>query len=388
MSGTTVSLLRSTDTDAPRLSGTAGDLINLFYKCLDSTQGYNTHTLSSITRSGSVATATFAAHGYALDGLTKVQISGADQSEYNGIHSITNVTTNTFDFTVSGTPASGTGTIVACVAPLGWTRSFTGTNLAAFRSNEGEGTRLYLRVDDTGTTTARLRGYEVMSDVNTGTGTFPTDAQLSGGLWIGKSDAASTSSRPWVLVGDGYEFYFFYANHSTTYANIYRQFHFGDVCSEMESDPYGCLIYGDIASALAAPELSQTTNLINQTTLAAQAGHYFARVYTQTGTSVAACKVGNYTLGGSSIGYSTALLSYPSPANNGLYVSPLFIHDLSVVRGQLKGIYQPLHYKPLGNLTLLAANVSPISRRMLSISTAGVSANTGETHLDIDGPWR
>jgi hypothetical protein len=66
-------------------------------------------TLSSITRSGSTATATLANHGY-INGQTLI-LSGAGQGEYNGTFSIFNVTTNTFDFNVSVipiTPATGT----------------------------------------------------------------------------------------------------------------------------------------------------------------------------------------------------------------------------------------------------------------------------------------
>lgn len=388
MSGTTVMLLRSTDTGAPRSSGTAGDITTLLDACL--VNGYNSRTLTSITRSGATATATFASHGYAADGLSKIQISGANETEYNGTFTITNVTTNTFDFTVAGTPATpATGTITSVVAPLGWGKAFSGTNLAAYRSNEVASTRLYLRVDDTGTTTARVRGYEAMTDVNTGTGLFPTDTQLSGGLYICKSDLATTAARKWVLVGDGFEFHFFYVCGATSYDNIYRQFHFGDPASEMASDPYGCLIYGDTASALGSPTTGSTTYLIQTSvSLAVFPGFYFARLYTQIGTSVGASLHGNYTLGSGSIGAATSLLGYPSPANNGLYVAPLFLADTFVIRVQLKGIYQPLQSKPLGHGVLLAANVSPINRRIYTIATAYLGTTPGETHVDIDGPWR
>lgn len=388
MSGTTVMLLRSTDTGAPRLSGTAGDITTLLDACL--VNGYNSRTLTSITRSGTTATATFNAHGYAADGLSKIQISGANETEYNGTFIITNVTTNTFDFTVTGTPATpATGTITSVVAPLGWGKSFSGTNLAAYRSNEGTSTRLYLRVDDTGTTSARVRGYEAMTDVNTGTGLFPTDAAQAGGLYISKSDVATTAARKWVLVGDGFEFHFFYVCNSLSYDNIYRQFHFGDPASEMASDPYGCLIYGDTAASLAAPSTGSTTCLIQTSpSLSVFPGFYFARNYTQIGTSAGASLHGNYTLGSGSIGASTSPLTYPSPANNGLYVAPLFVADTLVVRAQLKGIYQPLQIRPFGNGTILAANVSPINRRIYTIATAYTSTVPGETHVDIDGPWR
>ena len=73
----------------------------------------------TLTRSGSTATATQTAHGYSNGDL--VYIRGADQSEYNvSGASISNVSTNSYDFTVSGSPATpATGTITAGV-PARW----------------------------------------------------------------------------------------------------------------------------------------------------------------------------------------------------------------------------------------------------------------------------
>lgn len=62
-------------------------------------------TITGITRSGQVATATFAAEHIFVDGET-VLIAGATQSEYNGTVVIENVTLTTFDYTVVGTPAT------------------------------------------------------------------------------------------------------------------------------------------------------------------------------------------------------------------------------------------------------------------------------------------
>ena len=64
----------------------------------------------TITRTGSVATATLNAHGFAVG--SRVRIAGAAQTEYNGTFTITAVTTNTFDYAVTGTPITpATGTI-------------------------------------------------------------------------------------------------------------------------------------------------------------------------------------------------------------------------------------------------------------------------------------
>jgi hypothetical protein len=58
----------------------------------------------SITRSGSVATCNAPGHGK-INGDT-VTIYGADQGEYNGIHILSNCNASSFDFNISGDPAS------------------------------------------------------------------------------------------------------------------------------------------------------------------------------------------------------------------------------------------------------------------------------------------
>lgn len=70
----------------------------------------NLKPVTSLTRSGSTATATVASHG--LSTGNKVNVSGAGQSEYNGVFTITVVDANTFTYPVTGTPATpATGTI-------------------------------------------------------------------------------------------------------------------------------------------------------------------------------------------------------------------------------------------------------------------------------------
>jgi hypothetical protein len=88
-------------------------------------RGYQTadvFTLTSLTRSSAVATATKTAHG--LSALSWVDIQGAAEAQYNGIFQIATVpTANTFTYAVTGTPTSpATGTITArpCKPPLVW----------------------------------------------------------------------------------------------------------------------------------------------------------------------------------------------------------------------------------------------------------------------------
>jgi hypothetical protein len=66
----------------------------------------------TITRVTTTATVAHTAHGMKVGEL--VAIRGANQQEYNGVNTITAVTANSYDYTVSGTPATpATGTITA-----------------------------------------------------------------------------------------------------------------------------------------------------------------------------------------------------------------------------------------------------------------------------------
>ena len=70
-----------------------------------------TMTLASLTLSGTTATATTSInHGLTIS--DRITISGANEDEYNGVIEITNTTATTFDYTITGTPATpATGTI-------------------------------------------------------------------------------------------------------------------------------------------------------------------------------------------------------------------------------------------------------------------------------------
>jgi uncharacterized phage protein gp47/JayE len=70
-------------------------------------------SVTSITRSGTIATATTASDHNMATGMT-VTVAGADQAEYNGSFLITVTGTDTFEYTVTGSPATpATGTITA-----------------------------------------------------------------------------------------------------------------------------------------------------------------------------------------------------------------------------------------------------------------------------------
>lgn len=113
----------------------------------------------TITRSGSTASVSHTAHG--LSNGDKVKIKGANQNEYNGVRTISNVTTNAYDYTVTGTPTTpATGTITSTAVILDGTTSggsvqdtgfkFTSSQPVTGKARKGTATTYYKTATITG----------------------------------------------------------------------------------------------------------------------------------------------------------------------------------------------------------------------------------------------
>lgn len=181
---------RCTDTGAPVLTGQAGSLIALLDAVL--VNGYNSGSVSSITRSGSTVTVSHTAHGFSTLYDPVVQISGADQTAYNGKHKITVVDANTYTYTIASTPATpATGTITAKQAACGWTASYSGTNRKAWIS---PAINRYVEIlENSAATTCSIFAYSTMSASASGSD------QLGGITISPKSvDSASTATH-WIV---------------------------------------------------------------------------------------------------------------------------------------------------------------------------------------------
>jgi len=112
-------------------------------------------TVESITLVGTTATATITGHGWS-DGDV-IDIFGPKQQEYNGTFTISNVTPDTFDFAVTGTPASPA----------------------------------------TGKITARRPETIELTDLTTGVYTVEVIAKNSAGVW--QAESRATASKTWAV---------------------------------------------------------------------------------------------------------------------------------------------------------------------------------------------
>jgi hypothetical protein len=392
-----VQMYKSTDTGAPVLTGQVGSLITLLNKCL--VDGYTAVAVTSITRSGSTATATLASSDSTLFTGAYIAMAGATQTEYNGTFQITVVDPTHFTFTVSGTPATpATGSPTYAKAGLGWAKPFAaGTNAQTYRSADGASDRFYLQVVDNGATAggareAQVYGAEVMSaDQTVTSGRFPTAAQAASGLCCRKSTTADATARAWTLIGDDRTFYFITSTADAAGPN--PGFAFGHFISFKAGDAFKTFILGTPVF-----NVSNTASGWAATTVAGGAATniWLARSYTQTGTAINVVMsplVGSSTsttvLGVSSSGSGVgAVLTYPNPADSGLYVVPVLVTDSSfaALRGRLPGFYAPLHAAPF-TLYDESTGINGLSGVTLAAVLLTSNANQGQGLFDKFGPW-
>lgn len=374
----TVRVYRSSDTGTSNgMNNAAGTLIPQLDLIL--VNGYSLGTVSSITRSGSTATLTFSSsHGMATSSPgNRLTIAGCTQTEYNGEFLVTVTSSTQVTYTVSGTPTTpATGSPTCVKAGSGWTKAYSGTNSAAYRQGTGSN-GFYLRIDDSGSGgTARAVGYETMSDVNTGTNAFPTNTQVSGGLYIYKSNAGTV--RSWIAIAS--EKWLLFRTDTYDDGTNIPCFFFGDFTSyNSTSDIYSTLISGNpYGSNVAIDHFNTITSSISS----ADTGCYMPRSYTQTGTAVTANKHGAYSISGTTMG--AAGTTYPDPVSGNLLYSEVLVGEptLSRIRGNISYLLYPLHNKPLADMDTFTGTGIYADKTFLALNLLGAS----QIFIQIAGP--
>lgn len=399
---TTVKYYHSAMSGVATLNGTAGSLISVLDACL--VTGFNLKTADSLVVAGGIATLTISAGIGAFEVDAVALVAGATPSGLNGEKRIISVTTNTITYAAPGiSDQTATGTITAKLAPAGWEKVYSGTNLAAYRSADLLSTRNLLRVDDTGTTNARVVGYETMTDVNTGTGRFPTSTQMSGGLYWPKANDTSSTARGWTVIADGNSFHLHTNTHTTTAnaGNAGSIMSFGDMAAFKSGDLYSCLIQGassDIASNNAARNESLNYMYNNgQTAVSA----YLPRSYTGLGGAIqCGRRPENYGVLDGVCG-SLAHVQWPNGADNALVLSRAAVSEYPTtsqhtLRGTLRGLLAPMQNcaASFGWRDKLDGQGAHAGRKLLAIKghggpaeNAAGNASPGCVFFDITGPW-
>lgn len=376
---------------APTLNGTAGSLIAVLDAFL--VNGFGAKAVDSATVTDGICRMGITGGSAAQDHCV-IQLAGVTGSgvALNGLQRVTAATASYVEFACDLPDGPLTGTITFKIAPLGWEKVFSKTNVAVYRSTDASGTRAYYRVDDTNALYARVTMYESMSDVDTGVSVAPSTP--SGGFYWHKRSAAAATAVYWALIGDGRGFHVGVAPNAGSSASSANGFglynHYaGDAKSYRSGDAWCATLTG-------AP--SATYSDVNGCVFCAPSTTGMV-VQRMSGGLGGVAQASRAVWGSASAvsGADTSLGAFPSRTDNGLRLGPIALSDglMSAFgpRGEFPGAY---HCPQSGVVTAMGADARQTDgqgelsgRRLLSVGAGNLGGSaTGCGFFDITGPWR
>lgn len=252
----------------------------------------------------------------------------------------------------------------------GWTIAYTATSKRDYKQGAGSN-GFYLDVNDAAPVVAceaRMRGYETMTALATGTNPFPTTAQQSTfGTVCRKSATNDATARPWYCIADSTCFYLFVDTGDLTNPSYSTAFMFGDFFSYKAGDTYNTAIIGrsqENGFGQQSESLCVVNPLSSPNWQQGMPGKYLTRSWTGVGGAVS---FGNLSSGlvtgttsqGNTNGPSTGTigvgdftsgnLPYPNGTDGSLELAPMYVVHSNSIRGYLKGLWAPCHRQPLGH---------------------------------------
>jgi hypothetical protein len=420
---TSVKYMHSTMSGAPVLLGQAGSLIALLDACL--INGFDLKTPTSLVVAGGVATLTYSG-GHSAEKESVILVEGVTGAlaALNGEQKVTFKSATEIKFATAAANGNAAGSISFKMAPCGWTKVYAAANKAVYKSADVQSNGHFLWIDDSDPIHTRVRGYESMTAIDTGTGPFPTDTQMSnagattpslGGYWSKGMNASSTNPIGWTFFGDTRIFMYGPMTYqsqlpaSEPTRNNYSQSHlrgFGDPVSIRPSgDPYGTtLACGGNSShnsansqgsySLALDGLESCIYSPRPITGLGSAEQYYPRTF---------CNPGSVELNS---GTATSYLgSFPSPVDGALRLSQRYLRKRLVPtpadyapRAVLPGLlYVPQSsvFSVLPPRTLIQGAAQWAGRALVaygcgpySTDVAGNPDGAGLMFVDVTGPWR
>ncbi len=378
---------------APTINGTAGALIAALDACLIT--GFGPVAPTGITVSGGIATATLPS-GQSFAQHAVVLVSGATPTALNGEARVLTSSSTQITFATTAADGAASGTIEIRYAPVGqWQKVFTGTNKAVYRSTDVTGPRHYLRVDDTGTTTARVRAYESMTDVDTGTGPFPTETQYTGGGHWHKSTAANATAVRWCVFADSQAVLLAVAAGSGASATN-RAAPLRGFGSPITLRPAGDVWCSFLATAGPNATSQGFAGLDGGAASAPNNGQVAVPRGWQGLGSALLLEGRPYTGGTAVSGNDSALGAFPSEVDGELKLSRMYLAEGGTNKPPRAVVPGVFHIPQTGTYGVLKdgdtqAGAGDLAGRTLLMVETGVSmtgAPTGSYAVDITGPWR
>lgn len=272
MANTDIKWFSFNNTNAPQLSNTWGCMIDLLDACL--VTGFGSQTVSSLIVKNGVATATFGT-SHNLKQFQVIEISGATNAILNNEFKILGLTANTIEFLVDLPDQTAAGVISCKLAPLGWTKEFTGTQKAVYQAGDKIANPFFLRIDnsrdpvyaenyakfskvailETCTGISDVSGNQAPFDlsnpaknwVGSGAGTSAIGGWLkwfhataesgaTNSAWSSSATPPNNGNRSWVLIGNKDSFYI--VNDTVVSNSMYVPYGFGVVHHNAVPKPF------------------------------------------------------------------------------------------------------------------------------------------------------
>jgi len=242
------------------------------------------------------------------------------------------------------------GVAYGAKASLGWTSVYEDTNKLVIRSADAASPKPYLRFDDTGSGTggARqcfVRGYAAMTNIDTGTGPFPSVAQAASGVVVRKSATADSTARAWIIVADGRTIHVFISHGQSS--GDYDHWCFGDIAPSIPSDSYFSIVGGrtvDESTATNGPNYLTTLRPQLTETPGGGGGAWAMASIDGTTASVALSAMGVFGIGS----WSTTILSgaFSVPLAAGVMAARTCVQERQspwYPRGAMRGLWHSLN---------------------------------------------
>ena len=266
-------------------------------------------------------------------------------------------------------------------AGAGWTKPYTGANIAVFRQGAG-GNGRYIRVwnartgDDPATycMTANVRGYEAMTAVSTGTNPFPTTTQSnSNGLLVRVAYSSPSYPTGWIVraTSNWFDVLVFTGDtpprgaNSAPVADSYLSF--GAFPSLKSGDTYNDFI------------LAEANNSNNYYPYVGFSSQYLAYVSRNDLGVVGAKAAAIVPLSGCGEGMmgvgNSSSFPYPNRVNNSVDLFQYALYSEGYIRGVLPGVWGSAHGMAAIGFGNTFSGIAPVAGRTFEVIAASAGAS-------------
>lgn len=391
----------------PVMNAVAGSMEAIVYACL--VTGIDTKPLVSLTVLGGIATATYTgSHSATAESVVLITgVTGALVALNGEQKIIAKPNAGAVQFATAAPDGAASGTITMKLAPLGWLRPFSGPNLGAYKSADPASTGMFLRVDDTGTQTCRVVGYESMSDISGGFGAFPTNAAIPGGGAWGKSSTPGSNPVQWMLIGDGRSFFLHVSAYTSNGTNgafdrytVGALRGFGDMIAlRSAGDPYACALSAFFDPTTPGNWLSYPINGVFDNS---SQQIYTPRNFSGLGSAYG---MASYPYTGQPTvvsGMDGTFGSFPGRIDGKLRLSRRYLRSFDTSfpepRCEVPGVFtipQTTVSGQINHRDIVPGTGEQAGRKLMALTVGAgysgdplVTGNAGITLIDITGPWR